>query len=267
MLYMGLRAIADCAGNLEYRPRRIKVEIFPYDDDLTFQAVESLIESLIEIGYAITYTVNGERYLNLPWFERDENVSTHEKRDGAKHPCFQQQSADTLPRQCEDSVQAVCGQCEDTPLTVTVTVTDTVTRTAETSPPPNPRVNAPPHDEPNAPEARKVPPKVEIIPARERWRLDEHYELLRGAYELVGVRDLVPEDWSEAYPVWLMLDSEQRTATVDAMHERIAAGADSQYIPRPKRWLRGEYKRPIREPTLPPVAQHRGRRSTFEEVS
>lgn len=264
MLYLGLRALADCAGNLECSVLRIKGEVFPYDEDITFKVVENLIEELTSIQYVQIYSVDGAQYYHLPFFSRDDNPSTHEKKDGPKHPCFQHSSDRVVLGTCLgtslDGPGNVAPTCPVLPLqTLTNLETLTNSETANTSPP---RPQEPlPDNEPNANEVRKVPT---IIPAKHRrWVFDEHFTLLREAYERAGVSDLIPDDWGEAYSVWALLDSEQRQAAIDGLNERVRAGTSAAYIPRPKRWLRGEYKRPIREPTEP---ARRGRSSPMDAI-
>lgn len=60
LLFIGLWTQADREGRLEDRPKRLKAELFPYDDDLD---VNAGLGSLINAGFLTRYEVKGIRYL------------------------------------------------------------------------------------------------------------------------------------------------------------------------------------------------------------
>lgn len=59
LLFPGLWMLADREGKIEYRPKRIKAEVFPFDD----VDVSALVGELETHGMVKTYTVNGAAYL------------------------------------------------------------------------------------------------------------------------------------------------------------------------------------------------------------
>lgn len=68
LLFIGLWCHADRAGRVEYRPKKFKVEILPYDS----ADVEKLINQLC--GEFLTmYEVNGTRYLQINNFNKHQN--------------------------------------------------------------------------------------------------------------------------------------------------------------------------------------------------
>jgi len=69
ILFAGLWCIADRAGRLEYRPKKIKADILPYDDC----DVSSLIRQLQERKFVQRYTVSGVTYLQV------QNFGKHQK--------------------------------------------------------------------------------------------------------------------------------------------------------------------------------------------
>ena len=75
LLFPGLWMMADREGRLEDRPKRIKVEIFPYDD---FD-VDALLCELAEAGMIVRYQVNGEKYIWIPNFLKHQNPHKREK--------------------------------------------------------------------------------------------------------------------------------------------------------------------------------------------
>ena len=69
LLYAGLWLVADREGRLEERPRRLKAQLFPYDDvDLP-----ALLEELSTHGFILRYTVERRRYLLIPTFSRHQH--------------------------------------------------------------------------------------------------------------------------------------------------------------------------------------------------
>lgn len=75
LLYAGLWCIADREGRLEYRPKRIRAELFPFDE----VDVETLVQVLCKYGFVRMYTVGGEAFLDIPAFLRNQNPHVNEK--------------------------------------------------------------------------------------------------------------------------------------------------------------------------------------------
>ncbi|MGO9138358.1 MAG: hypothetical protein ACLP9S_18590 [Syntrophales bacterium] len=69
ILFAGLWCMADRKGRLEFRPKRIKAELLPYDDC----DVISLIGQLQEKGLVTIYCVNGIYYLLVNKFEKHQH--------------------------------------------------------------------------------------------------------------------------------------------------------------------------------------------------
>lgn len=76
ILFAGLWCIADREGRLEDRPKRIQIEVFPYDPDLD---VEISLLRLIEGGFILRYEVDGSRYILLPTFKKHQHVHVNEQ--------------------------------------------------------------------------------------------------------------------------------------------------------------------------------------------
>lgn len=83
-LFPGLWCLADCCGRLEYRPKRIKMEIFPGDS----VEVEPLLDELEKQGLISRYEVEGYdgAFIWIPKFTRHQNPHINEKRNGSKFP-------------------------------------------------------------------------------------------------------------------------------------------------------------------------------------
>jgi len=80
LLYPGLWNLSDEHCRLRGDARWIKGQLFPYDDDLTPDSVDKLIEELVSVGKVIRYRVNGGSYLYL------RNLAKHQRLDSAKVP-------------------------------------------------------------------------------------------------------------------------------------------------------------------------------------
>lgn len=78
--FEGLWCWADREGRLEYRPRRLKVNILPYDD-CDFDA---LVGQLAERGFVRVYEVDGGRYLQVSNFDKHQNP--HQKEAASTLP-------------------------------------------------------------------------------------------------------------------------------------------------------------------------------------
>ncbi len=80
ILFAGLWCYADKEGNFEWRPKRIKAEILPYDEcDIT-----SLLMSLRSAKFILDYNDNGNTYGFIPGFRSHQNPHPHEA--GSKIP-------------------------------------------------------------------------------------------------------------------------------------------------------------------------------------
>jgi len=70
ILFAGLWTLADKAGNLEDRPRFIKIEVLPYDAC----AIVEMLDALAAGGFVVRYKVAGRAYLHIPMFTKHQRV-------------------------------------------------------------------------------------------------------------------------------------------------------------------------------------------------
>ena len=75
LLFQGLWCIADRAGRLEERQRRIKAEILPYDDT----DIDRLLTELSQRGFIIRYAAGDVRYIQVTNFTRHQYPNKNEK--------------------------------------------------------------------------------------------------------------------------------------------------------------------------------------------
>ena len=84
LLFIGLWLMADCNGNLENRPRKMKAIIFPFDNI----EIEPLLINLDKSGLIRTYTVQGQSYINIPKFLKHQTPHKNERETGGKFPNY-----------------------------------------------------------------------------------------------------------------------------------------------------------------------------------
>ena len=76
LLFIGLWCLADREGRLEDRPKRIKAELFPYEDC----DVDQLLQELHDADFIQRYQVNGRPYLWVVNFSKHQNPHVNEKQ-------------------------------------------------------------------------------------------------------------------------------------------------------------------------------------------
>lgn len=69
LLFAGLWTLADREGRLEDRPKRIKVQVLPFDD----VDVDPLLDELAKRSFLVRYEVGGDRYIQIVNFARHQN--------------------------------------------------------------------------------------------------------------------------------------------------------------------------------------------------
>jgi hypothetical protein len=74
LLYVGLWTLADREGRLEDRPKRIKIEVLPYDDC----DVEAMLSALSHSGFVIRYEANGVGYIQVVNFAKHQRPHANE---------------------------------------------------------------------------------------------------------------------------------------------------------------------------------------------
>jgi len=80
LLFVGLWTIADREGRLEDRPKRIQIEILPYDEC----DCNNLLQQLAEKGLIVRYSAEGQSVIEIPEFSRHQRP--HHKELPGKLP-------------------------------------------------------------------------------------------------------------------------------------------------------------------------------------
>ena len=82
LLFAGLWTLADREGRLEYRPKRIKGALFPYDSC----EVEPLVAQLAQRGFVHVYHARGIAVLSIPTFGEHQRCHPDERSEGLPAP-------------------------------------------------------------------------------------------------------------------------------------------------------------------------------------
>lgn len=83
LLFIGLWTLADREGRLEDRPKRIKLELFPYDSDDTDAAIKALADS----GFIERYEVAGNKVIQIVNFIKHQAPHGTEKDSKLPDSC------------------------------------------------------------------------------------------------------------------------------------------------------------------------------------
>lgn len=75
LLFIGLWCAADREGRLEDRPKRLKIELLPYDDC----DIDQLLQSL-HPKHIIRYEVDGKQYIQVVNFTKHQSIHQNEKK-------------------------------------------------------------------------------------------------------------------------------------------------------------------------------------------
>ena len=96
LLFAGLWTLADREGRLEDRPRRIKAQLFPYEDC----EVDALLEELAKRQFIQRYEVAGLRLIQVTTWKKHQNP--HIKEPASALPPPSQQPAVSVPEAVEN---------------------------------------------------------------------------------------------------------------------------------------------------------------------
>ena len=82
ILFEGLWCLADREGRFEWKPKKIKAMILPYDKC----SIELLLNEIAQAGFILFYEVNGNKYGFIPTFLEHQSPHPKEKRSNIPEP-------------------------------------------------------------------------------------------------------------------------------------------------------------------------------------
>lgn len=83
LLFAGLWMAADKEGRMEDRPKRLKAEIFPYDEDIN---IDELINQLAERNFILRYEVDNNKYIQVLAFVKHQKPHLREAPSECPEP-------------------------------------------------------------------------------------------------------------------------------------------------------------------------------------
>lgn len=89
LLFVGLWTLADSQGRMEFRPLRIKAELFPYDNC----DIVGLLKQLADRGFVRAYESGDVKVLEIPTFGEHQRCHPDERDEGLPPP---DESAETI---------------------------------------------------------------------------------------------------------------------------------------------------------------------------
>lgn len=92
LLFIGLWTIADFKGCFEYKPKRLKVQLLPYDDC----DIEQLVSALEKSRFISIYSVQGQTFGKVLNFNKHQNPHKNEKEKGSDIPDIYQNDAENV---------------------------------------------------------------------------------------------------------------------------------------------------------------------------
>ena len=92
LFFIGLWTVCDFKGCLEYRPKRLKVQILPYDD----ACVEEIAINLERSRFIRIYSVQGRNYIKVVNFGRHQNPHKNERAKGSEIPDIDDEDAQVI---------------------------------------------------------------------------------------------------------------------------------------------------------------------------
>lgn len=88
LLFVGLWTESDYQGNIEWKPRTLKVKLLPFDNC----DIEQLAINLDKSGLIRFYSVAGQLFVNIPNFDRHQNPHKNERDKGTDIPAYSEEA-------------------------------------------------------------------------------------------------------------------------------------------------------------------------------
>jgi len=83
LAFIGLWTLADRDGRLEDRPRRIKTDVLPYDDEIDMDGV---IGELEKANFVRRYSIGDRRVIEIPGFKKHQRITGKESETPSQLP-------------------------------------------------------------------------------------------------------------------------------------------------------------------------------------
>lgn len=111
LTFIGLWTLADVAGRLEDRPKRIKAELFPYDD----VDMEAHLAKLAAHGFIRRYEVAGVKAIAVPNFKKHQRITGKEAATTSSIPAPPEGDPVEDPERADEAPENQEGSNGETP--------------------------------------------------------------------------------------------------------------------------------------------------------
>jgi hypothetical protein len=137
IFFIGLWTVADYKGCLEWRPKRLRAQLLPYDSC----DVEKIAINLDKSGFIRFYSVQGETYVKIVNFEKHQNPHKNEKSKGSDIPEFQEKHSQAIDfkgeRTLSDKIASTPDNNASNPADSLLLIPDSLSLIPESLPPKN----------------------------------------------------------------------------------------------------------------------------------
>ena len=82
LAFIAMWTVADFKGCIEYRAKRLKIQLLPYDNC----DIETIVTNLEQSRFITTYSVQGQSYIKILNFEKHQNPHPNERKSGSDIP-------------------------------------------------------------------------------------------------------------------------------------------------------------------------------------
>jgi hypothetical protein len=86
LLYIGLWNLSDDTGVFEWRPKRIRIQLFPYDKDVEDDTIAKWLKLLLDTGDIVQFSTNGDSFGYIPSFLKHQDIQRPSKWHFAEIP-------------------------------------------------------------------------------------------------------------------------------------------------------------------------------------
>lgn len=227
VLFAGLWCEADPRGIVEDRPKRLKIEILPYDN----VDVDALLNELAAHDFIQRYEVGGVRCIKVVNFQKHQNPHQNEKNNDLPDAPTAVLDAGQMPAPEDSGASTV-----QAPERHRSNRDDSLNTESLIAEPLNPSSLIPENEHMAKTRPKKSRSPGQSPPKPSAASLDADFEArFYGPYPRHVKRD-------DALKAWLKLSDDERDAAADGVRRWLDGGAfspDVAFVPYPASWLNG----------------------------
>lgn len=206
LLFAGLWCLADRAGRLEDRPKRIRAEVMPYDDG----SVDEMLNELHKADFIMRYQAGEHKFIQIQNFAKHQNPH-HREPESTIPPPVEDGGSKT---QASDKPEASSRLTQDKPRTSRADSLNLIPDTGFL-----------------IPESQPCSPSASVLPV-------DGFDIFWKQYPKKVARPAAIKAWKKLKPTGSLMD-----ALMDGLQSQITSADwqknNGQFIPHPATWLNG----------------------------